>query len=142
MTKTALVALGAATLALASHAGAADAPTCTWSPNPYTSVTEGNTGTTSASLDLVCANPTSATFTVAFSTLDGWAVSPADFGAASGDVSVPPGDSTARVSVDVVGTGTASETPYDWRPIYTLGPVPLRSAGAASATVTYTVVAQ
>ena len=104
MTRTALVALGAATLALASHAGAADSPTCSWSPNPWgTSVTEGNTGTTSASLDLVCANPTSETFTIAFSTLDGWAVSPADFVAAGGDVSVPPGESTARISLDVVG---------------------------------------
>lgn len=104
MIKTALVALGAATLALASHAGAADPPTCSWSPNPSgTSVTEGNAGTTSASLDLVCANPTTETFTIAFSTLDGWAVSPADFIAAGGDVSVPPGDSTARISVDVVG---------------------------------------
>jgi hypothetical protein len=103
VTKTALVALGTATLALASHAGAADPPTCSWSPNPYTSVTEGNAGTTSASLDLVCGNPTSETFTVAYSTHDGWAVSPADYVAASGVVSVPPGDSTARISVDAVG---------------------------------------
>jgi hypothetical protein len=42
----------------------------------------------------------------------------------------------------VLAAGTASETPYDWTPVYTLGPVPLRSAGAASATVTFTVVAQ
>jgi hypothetical protein len=36
----------------------------------------------------------------------------------------------------------ASDTPHDWTPAYTLGPVPLRAAGAAAATVTYTVVAQ
>jgi sugar lactone lactonase YvrE len=42
----------------------------------------------------------------------------------------------------VVGTGPASAAAHDWTPVYTLGPVPLRSAGAAAATVTYTVIAQ
>jgi sugar lactone lactonase YvrE len=45
-------------------------------------------------------------------------------------------------SSSVVGTRSTGDAAHDWMPVYTLGPVPLRRAGAATSTVTYTVVAQ
>jgi hypothetical protein len=59
----------------------------------------------------------------------------------------PSAGRTENVAIPVAGgavlvTGTESETPYDWTPVYKLGPVALRAAGATATTVTYTVVAQ
>ena len=65
----------------------------------------------------------------------------------------PPDGATASVTgqVDIPTSGLLAlgrrpdgpaVTADEWRPVYQLGPVPFRPAGATSATVTYTVVAQ
>ena len=98
-----VVVVGVAALLLSSGARAVAGPTCAWSPLSYVSVVEGDSGTTPASISLACTNPTALTYTVHFHTVDGSAVSPDDFVAAAGDVSVPPGSSSSPIVVEIVG---------------------------------------
>lgn len=48
---------------------------------------------------------------------------------------------TGSLTVGGRATGITPPAGEDWAPVYTLGPVPFRAAGATNSTVTYTVVA-
>ena len=68
-----------------------------------TSVTEGDAGTGTASFTVRLANPPPNHVAVGYATSPGTAVAPADFTAASGTVTFPPGLATQQVAVPVVG---------------------------------------
>ncbi|OFW79562.1 MAG: hypothetical protein A2Z48_09370 [Actinobacteria bacterium RBG_19FT_COMBO_70_19] len=72
-------------------------------------VTEGNTGTTSAVFNLTLSVPSASTVTVDYATVDGSAVAPGDYAAGSGTVTFNPGQISKQVTIQVQGD-TAIET--------------------------------
>ena len=67
------------------------------------SVTEGNSGTTSAVFTVVANATSSRPMSVGFATSDGTAVAPGDYVATTGTVTIPVGSTTATFAVSVVG---------------------------------------
>ena len=67
------------------------------------SVTEGNSGTVSATFTVTKSGATQQTSTVSFTTANGSATSPADFSATNGSLSFTAGDTTKTISVAVKG---------------------------------------
>jgi large repetitive protein len=70
------------------------------------SVTEGDSGTTTASFPVSLSAASGRSVTVHFATSDGTATFPGDYTATSGDLTIPPGTTTAAVTVPVVGDTT------------------------------------
>jgi uncharacterized delta-60 repeat protein len=68
-----------------------------------TSVVEGDSGTTKATFKIKLSAPSPEPVTVHFSTAKGTAVSPDDFAARSGVITLPAGVTTATITVQVVG---------------------------------------
>jgi hypothetical protein len=66
-------------------------------------VTEGNGGTTDAVFTVRLSAASGQAVTVDYATSDGTAVAPADYAAATGSLSFPPGTTTRTVTVPVVG---------------------------------------
>jgi hypothetical protein len=69
-------------------------------------VRRGTTGTTTAELPVILSAVTYQTVTVAYTTSDGTAVAGTDYVSVSGEVSIPPGVTSAIVSVTVNGSST------------------------------------
>ena len=69
-------------------------------------VTEGNAGTTPAVFDVTLTNPSAFSTTVDWATADGTATAGTDYAAASGTLTFLPGETSAQVSVDVLGDAT------------------------------------
>ena len=67
------------------------------------SVTEGNSGTTTATLVVSLSGGTEKTVVVDYDTADGTAQAPSDYSAASGTLTFAPGQTTKNVSVSVNG---------------------------------------
>jgi uncharacterized repeat protein (TIGR01451 family) len=67
------------------------------------SVTEGDSGTTTAAFTVSLSAPSGRTVTVDYATADGTASAPDDYAAATGTVTFAPGDTTAQVAVEVAG---------------------------------------
>ena len=67
------------------------------------SVTEGSSGTTTATLAVTLSSATEKTVTVDYNTADGTAQAPSDYSAASGTLTFAPGQTTKNVSVSVNG---------------------------------------
>src|SRR6185369_1804287 len=65
------------------------------------SVTEGNAGTTYATLAVTLTGATEKTVTVDYGTADGTAQAPSDYSAASGTLTFTPGQTTKIVTVSV-----------------------------------------
>lgn len=76
------------------------------------SITEGNTGTTTAVFTVSLSEPSTATVTVAFATANGNATAGSDYQSASGTVTFDPGQTTRTISVVINGdrTGEPNET--------------------------------
>jgi hypothetical protein len=76
------------------------------------SVTEGNSGTTSATFTVTLSSSSTSTVTVKYDTADGTATAPSDYQPASGTLTFVPGDTTETFSVAVKGDATfeADET--------------------------------
>jgi len=72
-------------------------------------VTEGNSGTTSAAFNLTLSAPSGSTVTVDYATVDGSAVAPGDYTAGSGTVTFNPGQISKQIVVQVKGD-TLNET--------------------------------
>lgn len=70
-------------------------------------VTEGNAGTTEAVFTVTLSEPASDEVTVNFATVDGTATAGADYTAQSGTLTFAPGETTATVTVAVVGDAIA-----------------------------------
>jgi 5-hydroxyisourate hydrolase-like protein (transthyretin family) len=75
-------------------------------------VRRGTTGTTIAELPVTLSAATYQTVTVAYATADGTATAGTDYVSASGEVSFPPGVTTATVSVAVSGSSTADSRSF------------------------------
>jgi hypothetical protein len=75
-------------------------------------VTEGNTGTVNVTFTLTLAYPSPFDVTVHYATADGTAAAGSDYVAASGDVTIPAGQTSATVTVAVKGDrlGEPTET--------------------------------
>ena len=95
-----LVAL--ATPLVAAHAGPAAPQVATISIGDVT-VTEGDTGTTTASFTVTLSESSPDTVTVDYATADGSAAAPGDYAATSGTLTFLPDETTQTVSVDVNG---------------------------------------
>ena len=76
------------------------------------SITEGNTGTRTASFTVSLSEPSTATVTVAYATANGSATAGSDYQSASGTVSFEPGQTTRTISVVINGdrAGEPNET--------------------------------
>ena len=70
------------------------------------SITEGNTGYTAAKFKILLNHPTTSTVKVNYSTKDGTAQAGSDYVAASGTVSIKPGNLSKTVTVNVIGDNT------------------------------------
>ena len=68
-----------------------------------TSVTEGNSGTTTATLEVTLSAASSKTITVDYATADGTANEPSDYSSTSGTLTFAPGQMTKDVTVSVNG---------------------------------------
>ena len=68
-----------------------------------TTVTEGNTGTVTATFDVTLSATSAQTVTVGYATADGTAIAPADYVSKSGTVTFPPGTTTQPITVQVNG---------------------------------------
>src|SRR5262249_47907952 len=66
-------------------------------------VTEGNTGTTGATFTLSLSAAYTRDVTVHYQTVDGTATAGSDYAAASGDVTIPAGQTTRTVTIAVLG---------------------------------------
>ena len=89
-------------------AAASAVPALAFPPKPKmaigdATVTEGNTGTVTATFTVTLTFPSSATVSATFKTADGTATSPADYIGTVGTLSFPPGVTTTTVSVTVNG---------------------------------------
>ena len=73
-------------------------------------VTEGNSGSTAATFTLTLSASSPQPVTVHYSTVSDTATAPADFTATSGDVTIPAGQTTASVTVNVVGETVDEDT--------------------------------
>jgi parallel beta-helix repeat protein len=73
-------------------------------------VTEGNSGTVSASFTVTLSPTSTAPVTVNWATANGTAVAPSDYAAGSGSLTFAPGESTKTVTVLVNGDTTAEPT--------------------------------
>jgi hypothetical protein len=73
-------------------------------------VTEGNTGSVSATFTLTLSAAYGQPVTVHFDTADGSATAGGDYTAASGDVTIPAGQTTQTVTVAVLGDRLAEDT--------------------------------
>jgi Calx-beta domain len=71
------------------------------------SVTEGNSGSTTATFDVSLSAASAKTVTVDWATADGSATHPGDYAAGSGTVTFVPGDVTETIAVTVNGDVTA-----------------------------------
>jgi hypothetical protein len=72
-------------------------------------VTEGNSGNTSAAFNLTLSAPSGSTVTVDYATADGSAVAPGDYASTGGTVTFNPGQTSKQVVVQVKGE-TLNET--------------------------------
>jgi CSLREA domain-containing protein len=72
-------------------------------PGPSLLLAEGNTGTTQALLIVKLSRASEKSFTATYATRDGYATAPADYVAASGQLTFAPGETTKTVSVAVNG---------------------------------------
>ena len=66
-------------------------------------VTEGNSGTTSAAFNVTLSATTTSTVTVAYATAPGSATAPADYASTSGTLTFNPGETAKQVTVQVEG---------------------------------------
>jgi hypothetical protein len=75
-------------------------------------VTEGNTGTASATFTVTLSAPSTRPVTVAYSTGNGTAAAGSDYRAASGTLTLAPGETTKTITVPVIGDrlGEPNET--------------------------------
>jgi hypothetical protein len=73
-------------------------------------VTEGNTGTTDATFTISLSKASSQDVTVHYATADGTATAGSDYTAASGDVTIPHGQTTYAVTIAVTGDRVAEST--------------------------------
>ena len=69
-------------------------------------VTEGDTGTTTATFTVSLTNPSAFPISVDYASADGSASSPSDYTGVSGTLNFAPGETTKLVAVDVVGDTT------------------------------------
>lgn len=79
---------------------------------PYREITEGNTGTTSVSLELLLSQPTDGPVTVDFATADGNALAGSDYQAKSGTVTFAAGQTSQSVTILVNGDLLAENLEY------------------------------
>lgn len=73
-------------------------------------VTEGDGGTTAMTFEVVLKEATDDPVTVSYETADGTAVAGEDYEAASGTVTIEPGDTTAEITVQVLGDTVVEDT--------------------------------
>jgi hypothetical protein len=100
---SALVATTSLAAIVLTPAAAAATAECSWVSGVGTHVTEGDSGTVTATIRLACTNQTGNTYSIHFTTDDGTAVSPGDYVATSGDIPVPPGASNPAIALEIVG---------------------------------------
>lgn len=83
-------------------------PTITVSDAP--TITEGNTGTTSATFTVTLSKPSTAAVTVSYATADGTATAGSDYVANTGTLTIPAGQTSGTFTVAVMGDRIADST--------------------------------
>ena len=114
------------------HVAAAAAPSVSIGD---AAVTEGNTGTATLSFPVTLSSPAARPVSIGYATVDGTAVAPSDYVAASGTLTFSPGETARTIPVGVV-SDTAVE-PNETLTMTISGPVNATiGRGAATGTIT------